>query len=126
VIQLLFSGVGLSLQFAAFLRLKHAEPGLARPYAVPGGVWGAWAISLPFFALLGLVAFSAAAETPELAGAAAGCTALMVAGGLAWARWGRAAGAVEIGNEDGEEGEGGEEGAGGGGAAPLLRGAAEG
>ena len=105
MIQLLFSGVGLALQFAAFLRLKHTQPDLPRPYAVPGGVGGAWAISVPFFALLGLVAFSAAAETPELAGAAAGCTALMVAGGAAWARWGRAAGAVEIGSEEDEDDE---------------------
>ena len=108
VIQLLFSGVGLALQFAAFLRLKHAEPGLARPYAVPGGVAGAWCVSLPFFALLGLVAFSAAAETPELAGAAAGGTLAMVAGGLAWARWGRGADAGALANL-GEEGDDDEE-----------------
>jgi len=133
VIQLLFSAVGLALQFAAFLRLKHAEPGLARPFAVPGGVAGAWALSLPFFALLALVFYSAAAETPALAGAAAGGTLLMAGGGLAWVRWGRgAAGAAAIELGDEEDDEGGGEGIGEGataaagdgdedGTAPLLR-----
>ena len=120
VIQLLFSGVGLALQFAAFLRLKHVEPDLPRPFAVPGGVLGAWAVALPFFGLLGLVAFSAVAETPDLAGVAAGLTAAMVVGGLAWQRWGRGAHAVELADEDegdegDEDGEGGEGGPSGGG-----------
>ena len=104
VVQLLFSGVGLFLQFAAFLRLKHAEPGLPRPFAVPGGVAGAWLISLPFFALLALVAISAAIESPGVAGAAAGGTVAMVAGGLAWARWGRSLRVAELlARSDGED-----------------------
>jgi amino acid transporter len=87
VIQLLFSGVGLALQFAAFLRLKHYEPKLVRPYEVPYGIIGAWLICIPFFALLGLVAISAAIETPSLAGAAAGMSLILIAGGYAWVRY---------------------------------------
>ena len=106
VIQLLFSGVGLALQFAAFLRLKHMEPKLARPYEVPYGVAGAWLICLPFFALLGLVAVSAAIETPPLAGATVGMSLVLVAGGYAWLRFGQGKDAVELlkRGDDGNDG----------------------
>jgi amino acid transporter len=56
--QILFALVGLCLQFSAFIRLKYTSPDSPRPYAVPGGVWGAWALSLPFFCLAALIAFS--------------------------------------------------------------------
>jgi amino acid transporter len=109
VVQLLFSGVGIVLQFGAFLRLKHAEPALARPYAVPFGVLGAWAVALPLFALLGVVVFSSAAETPGIAGAAAGVTLAMALAGCAWERWG--GGEKALGMLDDEEEGDGEEGA---------------
>jgi amino acid transporter len=96
VIQLLFSGVGLALQFAAFLRLKHMEPNLVRPYEVPYGIAGAWLICLPFFALLGLVAISAAIETPPLAGAAVGMSFILIAGGYLWVRFGLGKDAVAL------------------------------
>jgi hypothetical protein len=108
VIQLLFSGVGLALQFAAFLRLKHMEPNLVRPYEVPYGIAGAWLICLPFFALLGLVAISAAIETPPLAGAAVGMSFILIAGGYLWVRFGLGKDAVALlsrGDSEQDEGD---------------------
>ena len=82
------------------------EPKLARPYEVPYGVAGAWLICLPFFALLGLVAVSAAIETPPLAGATVGMSLVLVAGGYAWLRFGQGKDAVELlkRGDDGNDG----------------------
>lgn len=86
--QILLALAGLCLQFAAFLALKHREPGARRPYAVPGGVAGAWALSLPFFALAALICFSNVASVQGYAslGAVAGATLLLWAVGVWWAR----------------------------------------
>ncbi len=86
--QILLALAGLCLQFAAFLALKHREPGARRPYAVPGGVAGAWALSLPFFALAALICFSNVASVQGYAslGAVAGATLLLWAAGAWWAR----------------------------------------
>jgi amino acid transporter len=50
-LQILFAMVGLVLQFAAFLKLRAAAPLAARPFAVPGGWRGAWALAAAFYAL---------------------------------------------------------------------------
>jgi amino acid transporter len=51
VMEVLCALVGLLLQFAAFLVLKHRQPNAPRPFAVPGGLCGAYLVSLPFFLL---------------------------------------------------------------------------
>ena len=51
VLEVLCALVALLLQFAAFLVLKHRQPNAPRPFAVPGGLCGAYAISIPFFLL---------------------------------------------------------------------------
>jgi hypothetical protein len=43
--------VSLVLQFAAFLRLRATAPSAARPFAVPGGLRGAWMLAACSFAL---------------------------------------------------------------------------
>jgi hypothetical protein len=55
---------------------------------VPGGVAGAWALSLPFFALAALICFSNVASVQGYAslGAVAGATLLLWAAGAWWAR----------------------------------------
>lgn len=44
--------VCLGLEFAAFLVLRYTEPLTPRPYVVPGGLWGAWGITLSKSAIL--------------------------------------------------------------------------
>lgn len=86
--QILLALAGLCLQFAAFLALKHREPRARRPYAVPGGLPGAVALSLPFFALAGLICYSNVASVQGYAslGAVAGATLGLWAAGTCWAR----------------------------------------
>ena len=57
VLEVLCAMLGLLLQFGAFLVLKHQQPHAPRPFAVPGGLLGAYAISLPFFALAALLVY---------------------------------------------------------------------
>ena len=87
--QILLALVGLCLQFAAFLRLKVVEPLAERPYAVPGGVAGAVALAVPFFALAVLICYSNVAEGSVQGwaslGAVAGATVALSLGGWAWA-----------------------------------------
>ncbi|DAZ99298.1 TPA: hypothetical protein N0F65_005466 [Lagenidium giganteum] len=42
-----FNNVTLLLEFFAFLRLKYVEKDTERPFVVPGGNAGAWAITIP-------------------------------------------------------------------------------
>ena len=90
VLELLLANVGLVLQFAAFLRLKHADPLAARPFAVPGGVAGAWAVALPFYALVGLLLAANLADADGAGvyttAAVAVLVALLTAAGAWWAR----------------------------------------
>jgi amino acid transporter len=88
IVNVLFYNVGLALQFGAFLALKHRAPGLARPFVVPGGLAGAWAISLAFFGVLALGFYAAAVSDGWVMVILLGCNAGFVLGGLAWARWG--------------------------------------
>eukprot|EP01102_Stenamoeba_stenopodia_P014773 TRINITY_DN4950_c0_g1_i2.p1 TRINITY_DN4950_c0_g1~~TRINITY_DN4950_c0_g1_i2.p1 ORF type:complete len:546 (-),score=81.81 TRINITY_DN4950_c0_g1_i2:6-1643(-) len=38
--------VGLIFEFAAYIKLKYAEPDADRPYEVPGGMVGAWVVTI--------------------------------------------------------------------------------
>ena len=52
VLDVLLTGLSILLEFAALVVLRIREPGLARPYRVPGGLFGAIAVGLPPLALL--------------------------------------------------------------------------
>jgi amino acid transporter len=91
--QILLALVGLGLQFSAFLALKYSRREAARPFAVPGGLLGAWAVALPFFLLAGVVAYANVADgvvAQASLGAVVGVAlALWAAGELWWKRGGR-------------------------------------
>eukprot|EP00499_Haloplacidia_sp_CaronLabIsolate_P011274 CAMPEP_0196771324 /NCGR_PEP_ID=MMETSP1104-20130614/1620_1 /TAXON_ID=33652 /ORGANISM="Cafeteria sp., Strain Caron Lab Isolate" /LENGTH=597 /DNA_ID=CAMNT_0042141443 /DNA_START=233 /DNA_END=2022 /DNA_ORIENTATION=- len=42
-----FNNLSLLLELASFVRLRYVEPDAPRPYRVPGGTWGLWAITIP-------------------------------------------------------------------------------
>lgn len=52
VLDVLLTGLSILLQFAALVGLRIREPNLARPYRVPGGMFGAVAIGIPPLLLL--------------------------------------------------------------------------
>ena len=52
MLDVLLTGLSILLEFAALVALRVRQPGLDRPYRVPGGLAGAVAIGLPPLALL--------------------------------------------------------------------------
>jgi amino acid transporter len=52
-IDILLYGFSLMLEFVALAVLRFREPDLARPFRVPGGLFGAIAIGIPPMLLLG-------------------------------------------------------------------------
>ena len=88
IINVLFYNVGLALQFAAFLRLKYTAPNIERPYAVPGGLTGAWAVTLLFFAVLGVSLYATSTNTIWAIYIVGLANILFFFGGMVWARWG--------------------------------------
>src|SRR4029077_2019074 len=52
-LDILIYGVSLMLEFAALAVLRFREPELARPFRVPGGLFGAIAVGIPPALLLG-------------------------------------------------------------------------
>jgi amino acid transporter len=52
ILDVLLTGLSIVLEFAALVVLRVREPGLERPYKVPGGVVGTVAISIPPIALM--------------------------------------------------------------------------
>ena len=52
-IDILLYGFSLGLEFVALVVLRFREPELARPFRVPGGLFGAIAIGIPPMLLLG-------------------------------------------------------------------------
>ena len=52
-IDILLYGASLLLEFVALAVLRFREPTLARPFRVPGGLFGAIAIGIPPMLLLG-------------------------------------------------------------------------
>jgi amino acid transporter len=58
-IDILLYGCSLLLEFAALAVLRFREPNLARPFRVPGGLFGAIAIGIPPMLLLGFAVMRA-------------------------------------------------------------------
>jgi amino acid transporter len=62
VLDVLLTGLSILLEFAALVALRIREPGLPRPYRVPGGLFGAIAVGVPPLALLVLTVIRNDAE----------------------------------------------------------------
>jgi amino acid transporter len=62
VLDVLLTGLSILLEFASLVALRIREPGLPRPYRVPGGLFGAIAVGLPPLALLVLTVIRNDAE----------------------------------------------------------------
>jgi amino acid transporter len=62
-IDILLYGFSLSLEFVALVVLRFREPNLARPFRVPGGLFGAIAIGIPPMLLLGFAVLRADHES---------------------------------------------------------------
>ncbi len=62
-IDILLYGGSLGLEFAALIWLRIREPELARPFRVPGGMFGAVAIGIPPMLMLGFSIFRSQHET---------------------------------------------------------------
>jgi len=60
LLDVLLYGLSLALEFIALVVLRIREPGLARPFRVPGGLPGAIAVGVLPMALLVAAAFTAA------------------------------------------------------------------
>lgn len=84
VIDTASNNVSLLLEIASFLYLKHTKPGLRRPFAVPFGTWGGWAISIPKFIVI--VFFFAILEVNWQLWVIAGFNAAALVGGYFWSR----------------------------------------
>jgi amino acid transporter len=61
-LDVLLTGLSVLLEFAALVALRVREPGLRRPYRVPGGLIGAIIIGIPPLILLALTAMRTDAE----------------------------------------------------------------
>lgn len=62
MLDVLLTGLSILLEFAAFVALRIREPGLARPYRVPGGLTGAVILGIPPVALIVLAVIRNQAE----------------------------------------------------------------
>ena len=71
ILDVLLTGLSILLEFAALVALRIREPGLERPYRVPGGLAGAVAIGVP---PLGLMILSVARNRSEAVGSGIGAT----------------------------------------------------
>jgi amino acid transporter len=63
VLDVLLSGLSVLLEFWALVALRIREPGLRRPFRIPGGLWGVVGIGIPPAALIILSFVRADAET---------------------------------------------------------------
>ena len=61
-IDLVLYGGALVLEFVALVVLRVKEPELARPFKVPGGVWGAVAVGVGPVALIAFALWAARGE----------------------------------------------------------------
>ena len=61
-IDLVLYGAALLLEFVALVVLRIREPGLPRPFMVPGGLWGAVAIGVGPTLLIGFALWAARSE----------------------------------------------------------------
>jgi amino acid transporter len=79
-IDLVLYGAALVLEFVALIVLRVKEPGLARPFKVPGGMWGAVTVGIGPALLIGFALWAARDE--RLAGLPAlGFAAIVAAAG---------------------------------------------
>jgi amino acid transporter len=62
VLDVLLSGLSVILEFWALVALRIREPGLRRPYKVPGGLWGAVAVGIGPTVLIALAVVRADSE----------------------------------------------------------------
>ena len=88
VLDVLLTGLSIILEFAALVALRVREPGLPRPYRVPGGLFGAAAIGVPPLALLVVAIIRTDAEPIGPINALHLGALLIAAGGLVY--WWRA------------------------------------
>lgn len=65
ILDVLLTGLSIMLEFWALVALRVREPGLARPFRVPGGIAGAVMIGLP---PLGLIAVALVRNRSEVIG----------------------------------------------------------
>jgi amino acid transporter len=72
LLDVLFYGTSLVLEFIALAWLRHTEPSLARPYRIPGGARAAWLVGLPPAALIVLAVVRNWDERMSLFGAEVG------------------------------------------------------
>ena len=61
-IDLVLYGASLVLEFVALVVLRVKEPSLARPFRVPGGVWGAVGMGIGPAGLIGFALWAARGE----------------------------------------------------------------
>jgi amino acid transporter len=83
-IDVLLYGAALLLEFAALVALRVREPGLPRPFKVPGGTAGAVALCVPPTALIAVAAWKGRGEPAALGMSALGLSAAAAVVGLAW------------------------------------------
>ncbi len=84
-IDVLLYGVALLLEFAALVALRVREPGLARPFRVPGGIAGAVLVGAPPAAVLAWAFWTARAEPGAFGIPALALVAIVAAAGpVAW------------------------------------------
>jgi amino acid transporter len=83
-IDVLLYGAALLLEFAALVALRVREPGLARPFRVPGGIAGAVALGAPPALLLALAAWEGRREPGALGMSAVEVGAAVASVGLLW------------------------------------------
>ena len=62
IFDVLLSGLSVLLEFFALIVLRIREPGLKRPFRIPGGIWGTVVITLGPFALIVLSIWRTAEE----------------------------------------------------------------
>jgi amino acid transporter len=90
-IDLVLYGGALVLEFVALVVLRVKEPGLVRPFRVPGGLWGAVAVGMGPTLLIGFALWAARGERVAGLPALGFAAIVAVAGPLVYvvARWGQ-------------------------------------
>ena len=83
-IDLVLYGAALLLEFVALVVLRVREPGLRRPFTVPGGLWGAVAMGVGPTLLIGFALWAARAERVGPFPALGFAAAVAVAGPLVY------------------------------------------
>ena len=83
-IDVLLYGAALLLELVAVVALRVREPGLPRPFRIPGGTLGVAALMVPPAALLALAAWVGRSEPGALGLSALGLSAAVAAVGVLW------------------------------------------